>query len=243
MAECARDYDRISMESGREIRLAIEPEPFGFLETVEEAVEFFDRRLMRDGVERLRRDFGSSEAEASGAIERRLGLCYDTCHMAVQFADPARDLALLARAGMRLAKAQISSALRLTPTADSIARLRRFDDGVYLHQVVARDADGAIRRWPDIDAALAQRGPARDGEEWRVHCHVPLTLPDALPFGSTSGYIRQWIAALESAPPVAHLEIETYTWDVLPEEARPGELVDAVAAEFDWLMRELQQRA
>ncbi|VEB43653.1 Uncharacterised protein [Chromobacterium violaceum] len=80
----------------------------------------------------------------------------------------------LADAGVRVAKIQLSCALRAEAMDPLVARqLQSFDDGVYLHQVVRRGADG-LRRHADLPQALALPADAIQGEAWRVHCHVPL---------------------------------------------------------------------
>jgi hypothetical protein len=38
------------------------------------------------------------------------------------------------------------------------------------------------------------------------------------------------------------LEIETYTWEVLPPTSRTDDVVDQIAAEYHWVLDELKQR-
>src|SRR5664279_1012425 len=134
---------------------------------------------------------------------------------------------------------QISAGLRL-PVLDreALAALRRFEDPVYLHQVVQRGPDGIVR-FADLPEAFASLdGPSAD-REWRVHFHVPIFLDRLAPFGSTQSFIREVLAVQRARPLTAHLEVETYTWGVLPEPFRSGSVDEAVARELAWVRTEL----
>jgi hypothetical protein len=134
---------------------------------------------------------------------------------------------------------QISAGLRL-PTLDAgaLAALGRFDDAVYLHQVVERGPQGLVR-FADLPVAFAALPPDPGAREWRVHFHVPIFYDEIAPFASTQPFIRE-VLALQRAQPVSrHLEVETYTWDVLPEAMRVGGVEQAVARELAWVRAEL----
>ena len=226
--------------TGRKVALAIEPEPCCFLETVAETVDFFAARLFSGAAEaRMAALTGFSRGDAAAALRRHLGLCYDVCHAAVEFEDPEESLAALRGAGIAVHKLQLSSALRLraaTPAAR--AALARFAEPTYLHQTIVR-APGGLIRFSDLPEALAT-GAAHDGREWRVHFHVPVfldTLPD---FDTTQGFLREILALHRKEPISRHLEVETYTWDVLPEALRAGAVEAAVAREILWVRERLE---
>lgn len=202
-------------ERGKTIVLALEPEPGCLLETTEEACRFF--------------------AELDLPPEQRdlLGLCYDCCHQAVEFEDPAASLARLAEAGIRIAKVQVSSALALL--APQPEQLARFNEPRYLHQVVVRDRNGGLSRYDDLPAALAQPGE-RAGEEWRCHFHVPIFVADADGYGTTRFFLEQILPLL---PEDRLLEVETYTWEVLPPELRRESVTDSIIREIQWLEGQL----
>ena len=115
-------------------------------------------------------------ATARTALRRHLGVCLDACHAAVEFEDAARRVAALARAGIRIAKLQVSAGL-LRPAARTPTRWRRcapFAEGVYLHQVVVERGARPDARYLDLPEALAgRRRRRRASDEWRVHFHVP----------------------------------------------------------------------
>lgn len=230
----------IERRTGKTIALAIEPEPACFMETTAEAVAFFDSHLFSAaGVARLAALTGLGAADAEAAARKHLGLCLDLCHAAVEFEDPAESFALLRGAGIKVAKLQVSAGLRLPSVgADTPALLAPFDDKVYLHQVVERRG-GELTRYDDLDQAFAALAGA-DGEaardrEWRVHYHVPLFLRDMGPFASTQDFVRQALALHAADPISGHLEVETYTWGVMPDAYRTGGLTADIARELQWV--------
>jgi hypothetical protein len=227
--------------TGREIVLAIEPEPCCLLETVEETVAFFSDHLFGDeAADVLAERTGLDRAAARAALRQHVGVCYDICHGSIEFEEPAAAFAAFERAGIRLAKLQLSSALRIPVLNDATEQsLRAFDDGVYLHQVVER-RDGILTRHVDLEPAFAALREGRAGGEWRVHCHVPIFLDRAGPFHSTQATLKAALACTKTHFVAPHLEVETYTWDILPPELRRGSRTDAIARELAWVLQELR---
>lgn len=226
--------------SGRLIALALEPEPHCFLETIDEVIEFFQRDLhSAAAVRRLVELTGLDRPAAAQALHDHLGICLDLCHAAVEFEDAVQCVRRLDIAGIRVHKMQISAGLRL-PTLDAgaIEALRRFDDPVYLHQVV-ESAPTGLRRYGDLAEAFATLSGTNADREWRVHFHVPIFLDRLAPFASTQSFIREVLAIHRERPVSSHLEVETYTWGVLPEPFRSGSVDEAVARELAWVRTEL----
>ena len=232
---------RLRARTGRLVALALEPEPHCFLETIAEAVDWFARDLHGPAAaHRLAALSGLDVAAATQALHDHLGLCLDLCHAAVEFEDAAGCIRQLEEAGIRVLKVQVSAGLRLPLLdAEALEALRRFDDPVYLHQVVQRGPLG-LQRFADLPQALAAlQGEAAD-REWRVHFHVPIFLDRLAPFSSTQPFVREVLALQRRQAVSAHLEVETYTWDVLPEPFRSGSVDEAVARELAWVRAELQ---
>ncbi len=231
----------IAGKTGQTIALALEPEPCCYLETIEETVAFFNGHLFgRAGVARLAALSGLSTAAAESAMRRHIGVCYDVCHAAVEFEDPKTSVDRLRSSGILIAKLQLSSALRVAAfDRESAKHLAAFAEPVYLHQVVQR-ADGSLRRFVDLPQALAESSGAT-GSEWRVHFHVPIFIERMTHFGTTQSFLSE-ILALHRADPISrHLEVETYTWDVLPPSYRSVSLSAAIARELDWVKAQLGQ--
>jgi sugar phosphate isomerase/epimerase len=206
----------IHQRMGKKIWLALEPEPACFLETIDDAIGFFREHL--------------------DEVRDHVGICLDTCHMAVEYEDPADAFARLRAEGIRVPKVQITSALRVSPSPAGIEALRRFADDVYLHQVVAR-CGGSLDRFTDLPDAFASRATTCD--EWRVHFHVPLFMDALPPLSTTQAYVADVIALLRRDAMTPHLEVETYTWDVLPEQYRGEDKCSAIAREIDWVRSRL----
>lgn len=225
--------------SGQDIALALEPEPYCYLETIDESIQFFEQYLFGGrAIRQVRQATGLSDSAAEQALRRHLGICLDVCHAAVEFEDPGRCITDLRNAGIGIDKLQLSSALRLAPvTADGLQALRRFDEPVYLHQVV-QQRNGQLTRFSDIAPAMAQRESAM-GSEWRVHFHVPVFLSELPEFGTTQAFLADVLQLHQKDKISDHLEVETYTWDVLPANLRSAGVDQAIAREMGWVMEQL----
>jgi len=230
---------RLERETGRTITLALEPEPHCLFETTPEAVAFFEESLFaREPLAAFAHECALGTAAAEEALRRHLGLCFDACHAAVEFEDPDDATARLASAGIAIHKIQVSAGLRVSPVSrENREALRAFAEDVYLHQVVARAEDG-LRRYLDLAPALAD--PASEGDaEWRIHFHVPLFREQLGRFTNTQGFLRTLLAKQAREALTPHLEVETYTWHVLPAEFRGASVEEDVARELRWAMAAL----
>ena len=221
----AVSLDRLAKETGKLIRLAIEPEPLCVLETTAEALAFFERLW-----------WAAERAKVSEVVRTHLGLCYDVCHQAVEFEDVADSIREIDRAGIRINKLHISCAIRLERPAENregIDALRHFVEPRYLHQTIARLPDGRLARTTDLseDFLNAPGSEALSAEEWRVHFHVPVNLTRLGPLQTTKPDLERAIGAVSRLDYAPHLEVETYTWGVLPGEDAP-DLVTGMAAEL-----------
>jgi sugar phosphate isomerase/epimerase len=235
-AHLAHLYDR----TGKAIVLALEPEPMCYLETTDDAAAFFENWLYSaNAAARFAALTGFSLPQAERALHIHLGLCIDVCHAAVEFEDPALSFERAARSGIPISKMQLSAALRV-PRVDQDTQdaLMRFDDGVYLHQVVEQRSGGGLVRFLDLHHAFAALDEAL-GNEWRVHCHVPIFQRDLPRLATTQDLLRNVLEMHKKSPISNHLEVETYTFDVLPEELRDMPVDTAVARELAWVKERL----
>jgi sugar phosphate isomerase/epimerase len=222
-------------DGGQKIRLEIEPEPDGLIENSGEVISFFHDWLLPHGSAELAAALCISREDAERKMREHICVCFDTCHFAVEFEDAGTALGALAAAEIRVGRMQLSSALAVSLPAEDIAtRLRPFADSVYLHQVVERRPDGSMRRFRDLADALAA-APDRQPREWRIHFHVPLFASSYGTLGSTQNYLAGILRQQLREPFTSHLEIETYTWDVLPAELKLG-LVDSIEREYRWVL-------
>ncbi len=227
LIEWAEASERRFVETGRRIRLAIEPEPLCLLETTDEAMAFFEEL------------FAAASRRGLEAVAREaLGVCYDVCHQSVEYEDVADSLCRLDRAGIRINKVHITCAIRLENPSENLEGrnlLSTFAEPRYLHQVTARCRDGRVMRCADLEPGMVA-SPGTDWLEtdsWRIHFHVPVDADDLGPLDTTRDDLRAALEAvatrLDYAP---HLEVETYTWDVLPG-IEPPNLVEGLSRELD----------
>ena len=227
---CVEHIAQTSQRTRQTLHLGLEPEPFGLIETSLETARFFDR--LRE------------EHPRDPRLDEHLGVNYDTCHFAVEFEEPQEAVARLQQHGIRLSKIHISNALKLRPSAAALSRLAEFADEVYLHQVIVRQEDGSLARFKDLDLALASplARAAALGSEWRVHFHVPLHSEPGGGFDTTADHVLGLLKLLQAQPRLCcHLEMETYTWSVLPESIRTQRVTDQIASEYRWMLRQLAE--
>jgi len=230
LESCRRHIEKLSENTGHELHLGLEPEPLGLFETSGESVKFFALMLDHLG--------------GDTSFLKTVGINYDTCHLAVEFEEAVDALEKIRSHGIRLSKIHLSSALSLKPTPTALARLGDFTEDTYLHQVVIRSGqDLPLQRFRDLPDALefAGKQPGPLGDEWRVHFHVPIHAQPEMVFGDTRDHIEDTVAWLKANPTACqHLEMETYTWEVLPENLRAGSVVDQLENEYDWCLGALR---
>jgi hypothetical protein len=230
---------RLRQEGGPLIHLDVEPEPDGLLGTYAELADFYETRLLPGSAPLLAAELGIAETDAQQALLEHLRVCFDACHAAVGYEDSAAILDRLDALGMRVGKVQISSALKVPLPETAAAReataraLAPFADATYLHQVVQRNRDGSFTHFPDLPPALPHIG-CPEAVEWRVHFHVPVFVDEYATFGSTQDELRQVLALARERRVTPHLEIETYTWDVLPPGLK-SDLATSIGREYAWV--------
>ncbi len=225
LAACARGLRELEDRTGVRVRLGIEPEPRCTLETTDELRAFFA---------------GPLGAALDDDTRPYLGMCYDVCHQAIVHEDVGASLDALLADGIPIVKVQASCALQCDDPSDDAARaaLAHFDEPVYLHQVGARDADGRVHMAEDLPTVLGDEGGAWIGRKpWRIHFHVPVFRAEAVPpLRTTQPELDAVLTRVAAGGVTDQVEIETYTWDELPEAEREAgsgfNLVDALAREY-----------
>ncbi|MGH8017302.1 MAG: metabolite traffic protein EboE [Opitutaceae bacterium] len=232
LAACGRAIAELANKTGRDLHLGLEPEPLCYFETSEETVQFFaDWRA-------------SDPAVDAESLLHHVGVNYDCCHLAVEFESARAALDRLTAAGIRLSKLHLSSALRVKPDAAGRKALEEFIEPVYLHQVVVgRAATSEVRRrYIDLPDALSDPEPSLPDDEWRVHFHVPLHASPGGAFLDTRDHLAAALDWLKEHPGAcSHLEMETYTWEVLPPALRLP-IEDQLVQEYAWTLDALAQR-
>lgn len=241
LAKLVAELVRIQETAGKLLHVDLEPEPDGLLENTADVIHFFQDWLLPIGGRSLAQHLGISQAAAEAQLLNHVRLCYDTCHLAVAYEDPASALAQLQAVGIQIGKIQLSAALQvmLPPQASERQRLRQrlqpFAESTYLHQVVERQPGGRLHHYPDLTTALPQLDQT-PGQEWRIHFHVPIFLYDYDSLRSTQADLWSVLQMLPTG--CQHLEIETYTWEVLPP-ALKLDVLASIQREYEWVLASL----
>lgn len=225
--ELAEGLARLRQRTGRHVRVGFEAEPGCVVETTDEAV-----------------------AELSGIDTEHLGFCLDTCHLATAFEDATEAVGRVTGAGLPVVKSQLSAALHVPDPSDPATHelLAGFVEDRFLHQVREYRAAAPPLHRDDLPESLGEDPATTDalpGEQpWRIHFHLPLHATPQPPLASTDAELVTAARALLGGEQALtdHLEVETYTWTVLPEDQRPVDdagLVAGLAAELDHARRHL----
>jgi sugar phosphate isomerase/epimerase len=236
---CAHLVD-VEARTGRVVTLALEPEPYCFLETTDETVEYFTKHIYSGkSAEKLAKLARMPISEAHVALRRHVGIVFDICHQAVEFEDIGACLQKLVDAGIPIFKLQEAAALHVPEVTQKIVDvLKNYSKTIYLTQTVEKK-DGKLTRFLNLEDAFAAWEKNPGPREWRTHFHVPVFLEDLGPFRTTRFAIEDALRFHKAKPLSRQLEIETYTWDVLPDNLKTGDIVDYVCRELDWVKGQL----
>ncbi len=231
----------IERRTGKTVTLALEPEPYCFLETTDEVVAYFrDHLYSGAAAARLGLLTGLPISESHAALRRHVGVVFDICHQAIEYEDISVSLQRLVDAGIPILKLQQAAAIHIPEvTQQAVDALVKYAQTIYLTQTIEK-RDGALTRYLNLEEAFAawKKDPV-PGKEWRVHIHVPVFLDDLGPFRTTRFAIEDALAFHRHTPLSSHLEVETYTWDVLPDSLKTGDIVEYVCRELQWVKGQL----
>jgi hypothetical protein len=236
LLELCLQLEQLELETGRQIQVCIEPEPGCLLDCWQDVVCLFVTRLQ-------------GEQKQNERLRRYLGVCHDVCHSAVMFEPQAEALNRYAEKGISVGKIQVSSAVQAefgSPDDHNeslLAELQTFSEPRYLHQTaISHSRNRMDSFYEDLGLALADR--AQDSrvsrETWRVHFHVPIFLARLQQLTTTQSQILECLDSVQRLGIDAQLEVETYAWNVLPEQSTgtehgPDQLIEGIARELKWL--------
>lgn len=248
LAETVAELVRISMEKGKTIHLDIEPEPDGMIDHVQDTIDFFNHKLIPTVTGYLAGKLSVGKEEAENLARTHLQLCYDVCHFAVMYEDPAAAIKAFGENGIAIGRVQISAALKADlpenpahrkPLAEAFQNLA---ESTYLHQVTVRNSEfgtlnSELKQYRDLPDALPHIHDS-NATEWRTHFHVPVFAESYGLLQSTQDDILKIVSLQKPKPVTRHLEVETYTWEVLPEELKTS-LLDSIEREMRWVLAKL----
>lgn len=227
----------MELASGKYLHLDIEPEPDGLIENSDEVLTLFQEYLVPQGISLFSR-YGMDAKKAEKTIKRYLTVCYDVCHFSLAFEEPELTFSKFSENGIKIGKVQVSAALKILSDQENLediwTALDQFNEPTYLHQVTTLK-NGKVHTYPDLPEVLQQKKPFK---ELRAHFHVPIFLERFGTLYSTQDHILKVIAFLKKSQVSNHLEIETYTWEVLPPDLKL-ELSASIIREINWFKSEL----
>ena len=225
-------------KTGKSLHLDLEPEPDGVIETTAEFIDFFNNHLLIESQSLICDRLNISKATADAIIREHFQICFDVCHFAVGFEKPAVVLKTLKSANIKVGRIQISAALssgRINhEDVDWVKEeFKVFDEPTYLHQAVVKEKNDNLLRYRDLSFAL-ESFDKFDFNEIRTHYHVPVFTEKYGRLVSTQQDIIDTLAVWKETNFTNHLEVETYTWGVLPEKMQI-DIVGSIVRELDWV--------
>lgn len=245
IARVVAEMVRVHSKTGKLVYLSLEPEPDGIIENSTEVIDYFQTYLLPLGRKYLANDLGVSHEKAEKLLLEHVRICYDTCHFALEYEKPASTIKQFLAAGIKIGKIQISAALKVNlpddieKHAELSKKLRNFAESTYLHQVIARDTNEQLYQYADLEEALPDFDDSL-AQEWRIHFHVPIFLKEYQDLLSTQDDIIEVLELLKIQNFCNHLEIETYTWEVLPQDMKL-DLLTSIQHEYEWIKQKLCQ--
>jgi len=231
---------RLEQTTGTLLTLGLEPEPRCYLETTDETIAYFrDYLYTGTAAQRVATLAQIPMDTAISALRRHLGVTFDIGHQAVGFEDIPVSLQKLVDAGIPIVKLQEAASMYIGEVTDEkIAALQRFTKTIYLSQTAECRGDH-LEHYLNLEDAMAGWATDKTPRQWRTHFHVPVFLEDLGPLKSTRFALEQALAMHKRTPLSRHLEIETYTWDVLPDHLKTGDIVEYVCRELEWVKGQL----
>ncbi len=263
IAVVAEHLHNIRQHTGQLLHLDIEPEPDGVLESTQEVINFYRHWLIPLGTAYLKEHLGLSDKAAEECLKTHIQICYDVCHFAIVYEEPTEAFRELQAEGIKIGKIQISAALKAslnTPQKQQVLEaFSSFAEPTYLHQVVQKNTDSTFIHFDDLPTALEHVDDV-EAVEWRTHFHVPVFLDSYGLLESTQDDITKVLYYLQAgcrpagcrpADRVAgqcrpqiqvttHLEVETYTWEVLPQDIQLP-LAESVIRELQWVKQHMSK--
>jgi len=231
----------LEKRTGQIVTLGLEPEPRCYLETTDETIAYFQQHLFTGPTaQRLAKATGLHEADAHAAMRKFTGVVFDIGHQSVGYEDIPASLHKLVAAGVPIVKLQEAASMHIPEvTPQTVEALQNFAKTIYLSQTCQKK-DGKMTWFLNLEDAFAAFQQDPGPREWRTHFHVPVFLTDlGGGFGTTRFALEQALAVHKQTPLSTHLEIETYTWDVLPAHLKTGDIVEYVCRELDWVKGQL----
>jgi hypothetical protein len=205
--------------TGKKIRLGVEMEPDCIWETPEEFVGFYNNYL-----------------SAFKYAPEYIGVCYDTCHQELIESTPGAGLRIFLNNDIPIVKIQLSAALEIQ-NIEFFKNIKNFDEHVYLHQTRIFNNHGEIsEKFIDIPCLKTM---SEEDAILKCHFHLPIFWDEKGKFfASARKELLKTLDFLKKNPNICQdIEIETYTYNVLPDCINNNDITSAVVNEYKWVMK------
>lgn len=242
LIQVALQLIEIKNTTGKLLHLDLEPEPDGFLENTQEVMDFYNNYLLKDGISIIQKNLSCSVTQAKTHILSHIQVCYDVCHFALAYEKPKFVISSLENEGIKIGKIQISAAIKCKKS-DSVsietqqACLTQFDEPTYLHQSVVKLQNDDLVHFPDLAEGIELMA-SPNFKELRTHFHVPIFVENFQVLESTQDEIIEALKLWKTNKYSNHLEVETYTWGVLPDHLQT-DITSSVVRELEWVIHQL----
>jgi sugar phosphate isomerase/epimerase len=219
-------------DTGHCIHIDIEPEPGCIFDTSADIIAFFEDILLGHGKDEQ--------------VLRYLRVCHDVCHAAVMGETQADILTAYKEAGLKIGKVQLSAAVKCefsklndSDIPKAIAQLSEFQEERYLHQTMLQDTEISTQAILFEDLPLALKALADLPINFitlRTHFHVPIFLDRFGHLRATQQDVIDCLELIDAHSDCKHFEVETYAWNVLPDELQATDLAQGIAQEMQWVL-------
>jgi hypothetical protein len=256
---CVEHIAALSERTNRQLHLGVEPEPFGWFENTSETLRFFEQ--MHDehpDDARLESHLGVNYDACHFAIEFE-----DPAQAVRQFQERGIRLSKIHLSNALRLRPTPTALKQLSAFAEdvylhqviarapdgSLTKFRDLAPALECARPRAQQLEHSARGQPSLARSSSDVAVPGDGhtppsdDEWRVHFHVPLHWQPTGELDTTADHVVGLLKLLEAHPPLcSHLEMETYTWAVLPEVMRSRCVTDQIVAEYEWTLHQLRAR-
>lgn len=221
-------------QTGKKIRVALEPEPDTTLDSLASIIAFFDKLK-----ERLIR----SNMPVEKSLEY-IGLNFDTCHSSVLFEKPLSVILELLKKQIPIYKFHITNAPKLLApfSKENKISLKSLDEPKYLHQTRCKMPDEKIVAFKDLCHFNSEE--VQEAQEIRTHFHVPLNLKSIGLLETTQSEVKDLLDQMPTSLSNTPLVVETYTWPQHLNATKQNNfnLIDGISQELIWLAQTLENK-
>lgn len=236
-------FHQLQRQHGKRIVICLKPAPFFTFENISTLLSFYSDQLFEEGTKQLREAFGFSADDAEEMIKNHVGICFDIGQLAATYHDPLSRIKQIQQSDLTTCVQISSSPVLFSPdnNQEGQDRFFRVNQGRYLFPVSGRKEEGEKCYLDDVSKLCGERLKEwQSYAEWRAVNPLPLFLDQVKSLFTTQEYVDDFLdRVLPGDIPFQKLEIETRSWEFLPQEVRRNEgitdVTDVMVKNVAWL--------